>query len=77
MTAKKIDARQIALKVINDIEEKGAYANIALAQEIKKWSSEGQLSEQDRRFITELVYGTVKTSATLDWMLSNYLSRPL
>jgi len=77
MTVKKIDARQIALKVINDIEEKGAYANIALAQEIKKWSSEGQLSEQDRRFITELVYGTVKTIATLDWMLSHYLSRPL
>ncbi|SMC55998.1 16S rRNA (cytosine(967)-C(5))-methyltransferase RsmB [Sporomusa malonica] len=77
MTEKKFDAREVALKVINDIEGKGAYANIALAQEINRRTSHGQLSDQDRRFITELVYGTIKAGATLDWMLSNYLSRPL
>lgn len=74
MTEKKTDARLIALKIINAIENNGAYANIALAQEINR---QKQLSEQDRRFITELVYGTVKTGATLDWMLGFYLSRPL
>ncbi|HWR44783.1 16S rRNA (cytosine(967)-C(5))-methyltransferase RsmB [Sporomusa sp.] len=72
-----MDARDVALKVINDIEVNGAYANIALGQEINRRTSQGQLSDQDRRFITELVYGTVKAGATLDWMLSNYLSRPL
>ena len=77
MTTKKIDAREIALKVINDIETNGAYANIALTREINRQLSQGQLSDQDRRFITELVYGTVKAGATLDWMLSCYLSRPL
>ncbi|WP_425061037.1 Ribosomal RNA small subunit methyltransferase B [Sporomusa carbonis] len=77
MTAKKFDAREVALKVINDVEISGAYANIALAQEITRRGAQGQLSEQDRRFITELVYGTIKCGATLDWMLSHYLSRPL
>ncbi|QDR80674.1 16S rRNA (cytosine(967)-C(5))-methyltransferase RsmB [Sporomusa termitida] len=77
MTTKKNDAREIALKVINDIETNGAYANIALNREINRQLSQGQLSDQDRRFITELVYGTVKAGATLDWMLSSYLSRPL
>jgi 16S rRNA (cytosine967-C5)-methyltransferase len=77
MNVKKIDAREIALKILNDIETNGAYANIALTREINRQLSLGQLSDQDRRFITELVYGTVKAGATLDWMLSNYLSRPL
>lgn len=74
MTDKKFDAREIALKILNDVENNGAYANIALAQEINR---QRNLADQDRRFITELVYGTVKTGATLDWMLSCYLSRPL
>lgn len=77
MTAKKIDAREVALKIINDIETNGAYANLALTRELNRQLSQGPLSDQDRRFITELVYGTVKAGATLDWMLSSYLSRPL
>lgn len=74
---KKVDAREVALKVINEVESKGAYANIALAHEINRRISQGQLSDQDRRFITELVYGTVKAGATLDWILSIYLNRPI
>ena len=77
MTAIKINAREVALTVINEVEVNGAYANIALAREINRRTSQGQLSDQDRRFITELVYGTVKAGATLDWMLGLYLSRPL
>ncbi|MBP2635648.1 MAG: rsmB [Firmicutes bacterium] len=77
MTQKKIDAREVALKILNEVENNGAYANIALAQEVNRQTKQGQLSDQDRRFITELVYGTVKTGATLDWMLNCYLSRPL
>lgn len=77
MTAKKTDAREVALKIINEVENNGAYANIALAQEINRRTAQGQLSDQDRRFITELVYGTVKAGATLDWMLGIYLNRSL
>lgn len=77
MTAKKHDAREVALKIINEVETNGAYANIALAQALNRRTVQGQLSDQDRRFITELVYGTVKTGATLDWILGNYLNRSL
>nr|WP_092068035.1 16S rRNA (cytosine(967)-C(5))-methyltransferase RsmB [Dendrosporobacter quercicolus]NSL46905.1 16S rRNA (cytosine(967)-C(5))-methyltransferase RsmB [Dendrosporobacter quercicolus DSM 1736]SDL68890.1 NusB antitermination factor [Dendrosporobacter quercicolus] len=68
-----MDARQIALTIINDVNANGAYANIALAREINRH----RLSDQDRRFITELVYGTVKAGATLDWIISHYSTRPL
>lgn len=72
-TTKSITAREIALKVINDINVNGAYANIALSREISRHS----LSDQDRRFVTELVYGTIKAGETLDWLLGHYVSRPL
>ncbi|WP_371381734.1 16S rRNA (cytosine(967)-C(5))-methyltransferase RsmB [Sporomusa aerivorans] len=72
-----MNAREVALNVINEVEVNGAYANIALAKEINRRMSHGQLSDQDRRLITELVYGTVKAGNTLDWMLNQYLSRPL
>lgn len=68
-----MDAREVALKIINDVTQNHAYANIALAREINRQ----KLSEQDRRFITELVYGTIKAGATLDWMISHYINRPV
>ncbi len=67
------DAREVALKIIGEVNEGGAYANIALARELGR----RPLQDQDRRFVTELVYGTVKAGATLDWLLGHYSSRPL
>lgn len=69
----QLNAREVALKIINTIDTNAAYANIALAKEL----GAQQLSDQDRRFVTELVYGTVKAGATLDWILEHYLSRSL
>ena len=66
-------ARERALKIINAVHEREAYANVALAKELKK----GGLSEMDRRFVTELVYGTVKAGETLDWIIRRYINRPL
>lgn len=70
---KKVNAREIALIVLNEVYNKGAYANIALAEEIARQD----LSDQDRRFVTELVYGTVKQGAVLDWILAKYLTRSM
>lgn len=70
---KYMNARDIALQIINDTHVNQAYANVSLTRNLKKHAD---LSEQDRRFITELVYGTVKTSGTLEWILSCYISRP-
>lgn len=69
----EINARLVALKIIHKVNKEGAYANILLAKEI----SSNVLIDQDRRFITELVYGTIKATNTLDWLLSKYIDRPL
>lgn len=68
-----MNAREVALKVINEVVNDGAYSNIALAREINR----GKLSDQDRRFVTEIVYGTIKAGDTLDWIIGHYISRPL
>lgn len=65
--------RLAAAKVISEILDKGAYSNVALAQTLRREN----FSDLDRRFCTELVYGTVKTVSTLDWKLQKYLNRPL
>jgi 16S rRNA (cytosine967-C5)-methyltransferase len=68
-----MNARQLALVIINEVDLQGAYANIALAHEINRQA----LSDQDRRLVTELVYGTIKAGATIDWLIAQYTDRPL
>ena len=66
-------ARETAMKVLQEVHEKGAYANVALAKALRRT----ELADQDRRFVTELVYGAVKAGDTLDWILRRYINRPL
>lgn len=66
-------ARDVAVRVMNEVHEEGAYANVALVQALRR----ERLSDQDRRFVTELVYGAVKAGETLDWILRRYMNRPL
>lgn len=68
-----MNARAIALNILNEIYQEKAYANISLSRHLAKCS----LSDQDRRFVTELVYGTVKAGDTLLWILKKFVSRPL
>ncbi len=65
--------RETAMKVLLAVHENGAYANIALAEALRK----ARLNEMDRRFATELVYGAVKAGGTLDWIVRRYTNRPL
>lgn len=67
-----MNARDIALQIINDTHANQAYANVSLTRTLKKYN----IAEQDRRFITELVYGTVKTDGTLEWIIGQYVDRP-
>ncbi|MBP2646348.1 MAG: rsmB, partial [Firmicutes bacterium] len=71
--AKNTSAREVALDIIGEVVTEGAYANIALARKLTRQ----RLGDQDRRFVTELVYGTVKAGHTIDWILGHYCSRPL
>jgi len=49
-------ARQVAFDALLRIEHDGAYANLLLASMLDR----SALSDQDRRFVTELVYGTTR-----------------
>ncbi|MBQ9365166.1 MAG: 16S rRNA (cytosine(967)-C(5))-methyltransferase RsmB [Schwartzia sp.] len=64
-------AREIAMLVLKDVHENGAYANVSLLRTMKK----EKISDIDRRFATELVYGAVKAGETLDWIIGKYADR--
>ena len=66
-------ARETAAEILHAVHEEGAYANVALVRELRR----KELSDVDRRFVTELVYGAVKAGDTLDWILRRYVNRPL
>ena len=66
-------SRSLALAVLQDIFQAGAYANLSLSKRL----NDSRLTPLDRRFATELVYGTVKACGTLDWILSHYVKKPL
>jgi len=62
--------REIALKTIYDINEKGAYSNIALNKQLMS----NAFKDVDRAFITDLVYGTIKWKLTIDYIISSFSS---
>ncbi len=66
-------AREIALRVLKDLEEKQTYANLAMNKVLNRLS----LSGVERALLTELVYGTTQRRNTLDWVLSLFLKQPL
>lgn len=73
ITNKKITARSAAVEVLQQILHDNAYTNIA----VSKFLRAADMDEQERRFFTELVYGTVKAVGTIDWYLSKCITRPL
>jgi 16S rRNA (cytosine967-C5)-methyltransferase len=68
---KSVSARQVALNILRAVQG-GAYADVALHRGL----SQTQLAEQDRRFVTELVYGTVRQQRTLDALIEQLSARP-
>ena len=51
-------AREAALKILHAVHQQGAYANVALAKELRQ----GGLSDMDRRFVTELGKNSFKVA---------------
>lgn len=60
-------ARGLALRVLQEVFDKGAYSNIALNKELQS----SDLSDADKHLATELVYGTVARKITLEWYLAH------
>ena len=65
----KRNSREIALKILYQIHEEGAYANLALD---KALFSCQDLDPRDKGLITEIVYGSVKNRGKLDYVLNQF-----
>ncbi|MBV7271939.1 16S rRNA (cytosine(967)-C(5))-methyltransferase RsmB [Clostridium thailandense] len=67
------NARRTAVKVLNEILQKGAFSNIVLGKELNR----SNLNDKDRALATEIVYGTLKYKYTIDTMLNYFIKSDL
>lgn len=69
MNKVSIDApREMAVKILYDIDKNGAYSNISLGKHLDSRN----FKDIDRAFITELVYGILKWKLTIDYIISRF-----
>lgn len=66
-------ARDLALMALKEVDQDGAYANIALNRILE----EHHPGKLDRSFATELTYGTMRSLNTLDWVLGHFLKQSM
>ncbi|WP_369137849.1 RsmB/NOP family class I SAM-dependent RNA methyltransferase [Modestobacter versicolor] len=66
-------ARLTAYDVLDGVSSREAYANLLLPQLLR----ERQLEPRDAAFATQLAYGTLRATGTLDAILATLVSRPL
>jgi 16S rRNA (cytosine967-C5)-methyltransferase len=66
-------ARAVALDVLDRIDTGGAYANLVLAGVLDR----SGLAPADRRFVTDLVYGTTRMRRACDFLADRFLARPV
>ena len=65
-------ARVVALDALVRVED-GAYAHVVLPAML----AQSQLSDRDRAFATDLVYGTVRSQRRLDDLIGRVVKRPM
>ncbi|KPL03777.1 MAG: hypothetical protein AMJ90_03175 [candidate division Zixibacteria bacterium SM23_73_2] len=70
---RKTNSREIALKILKEIETELSFANETILRFSKRFS----LSDLDRRFITEIVVGTTKYRKRIDYLLGFVLKKDL
>ncbi|NET73907.1 MAG: 16S rRNA (cytosine(967)-C(5))-methyltransferase, partial [Sphaerospermopsis sp. SIO1G2] len=63
--------RQVAFIALKEVH-KGAYTDVALNRVLQKF----QLPDNDRRLMTELVYGSVRRQRTLDAIIDQLATKP-
>ena len=64
-------SRQVAFDTLKRIDHKGAFANLVLDAELKR----SDLEDQDRRFATQLVYGTTRMRRACDFLVDRFTMR--
>jgi 16S rRNA (cytosine967-C5)-methyltransferase len=65
------DARRVALDALLRIDLDRGYANLVLPAML----ADSALSDRDRAFVTELVYGTTRMGRACDWLVDRFLLR--
>lgn len=73
MTDPRRSARAVALEALQRIERDGAYANLVLPAVLDR----SGLDARDRRFVTELVYGTTRMRRACDVLVDRFVTAPL
>lgn len=68
-----MNVREIAFQSLLTICRDEGYSNIVVSKAIQKH----QFADRDRRFYTELVYGTLRCLNYLDWIISQISTRKL
>lgn len=66
-----MNIRELAFHSLVTICKDDGYSNIVVSQTIQKY----KLPDRDRRFYTELVYGTLRRLNFLDWIISKLSTR--
>lgn len=66
-------ARLLALDALDRIDPGGAFANLLLPEMLGR----SRLSERDRGFVTEVVYGTTRMRRACDYLVDRFLTRDL
>lgn len=67
-----VTARRVAWDALRRIDEGGAYANLVLGPMLER----SGLSDADRRFATELVYGTTRMRRACDALVDRFVTSP-
>lgn len=66
-----MNSRKLAVDIVSQVINKGAYSNIALSNELNKSS----INDKDRALVTEIVYGTLKYKYTIDTILKHFVKK--
>ena len=65
--------REMALKVLYDVDKNGAYSNIALDEALRQARKrQEKIDPRDFGFISEIVYGTISCNLTIDEIIKKY-----
>lgn len=72
MTGSTTSARRVAWDALRRVDEGGAYANLVLGPMLER----SALSVPDRRFATDLVYGTTRMRRACDALVDRFVTSP-
>ena len=60
-----LNSRELALNILTDINQNGAYSNISIGKNIKS-----NINPQDENLVREIVYGVIENKLYIDYIIS-------